>query len=135
MAEDQTEDARPYPPARSGAHAVLHLSPALAGRTGVDDCASVFLQRDLLHLCPCSDRLLRDRSKPDRMVHFALRGRQFPWAAVAWPAVRYAGTPRDDHAHLCGVGRSACAFGLSVCDRGVERADPAYCMDGNRFLR
>src|SRR6185437_15118147 len=50
LAEDQAEDARPHSAARGGAHAVLALPPACAGRIGADDRAGVFLQRDLFHL-------------------------------------------------------------------------------------
>src|SRR4029077_13793658 len=98
------------------------------------DCASVCLQRDLLHLCAGLDRLLRNRRQPDRVVPPALRGREFPWAAVARPAVRHPGTPRHDYAHLRDIGRSAGAFGLPVLDRRDERAGPDYRMDGNLFF-
>src|ERR1700686_2454111 len=135
LSEDQAQNARSHAAARGGAHAVPCLSPALAGRIGLDDRASVFLQRDLLYLCAGLDRLLRHRSEPDRLVHPPLRGWPFPWAAGAPPAGRYARTPRDDYAHLWRIGRSARAFGLSVFDRRVERADPDYRMDGNLFFR
>ncbi len=63
VAENQTEDARSHAAARGGAHAVLALSPALAGRAGADDRAGVFLQRDLLHLRAGADRFLRHRRR------------------------------------------------------------------------
>ena len=69
--------------------------------------------------------------EPGRLVHPAVRGRQFPRAAAARPAVRHAGTPRHDYAHLWRFGRSARAFGLSVRDRRVERADPDHRLDGD----
>ena len=105
------------PLARGGADAVLGLSPAFAGRPGADDRAGVFLQRDLLHLRAGADRLLRHPGQSCRLVHPAVRGRQFSGAAAARPAVRYARPPRDDHVHLWCLGRAARAVGLSVLDR------------------
>ena len=87
--KDQAEDARPYPAARGGAHAVLGLPPARAGRTGADDRAGVLLQCDLFHLCAGADRFLRNRVGPGRLVHPALRGRQLPRPAAAGAAVRH----------------------------------------------
>ena len=54
---------------------------------------------------------------PGRMVHPALRGRQFPRPAAAGPAVRHLGAPRDDCVHLRGFGRAAGAVRISVRDR------------------
>ena len=73
-------------------------------------------------------------AEPGRLVHPALRGRQFPGTAVARPAVRYAGTPHHDHAHLWRLRRAAGAVGLSVLDRRVERADPDHRLDGDLLL-
>ena len=110
---------RDHTPLREVAHTLFsRLSPALAGRTGADDRAGVFLQRDLLHLCAGADRFLRHRVEPGRLVHPALRGRQFPRAAAARPAVRHAGTPGDDCVHLWRFGRSAGAV-RAICSRSA----------------
>ena len=125
---------RDHTPLREVAHTlVLALSPAFAGRAGADDRAGVLLQRDLLHLRAGPDRLLRHRRQPDRLVHPALRGRQFPRAVAARPAVRHARPPRHDCAHLWHVGRAAGAVRLSVLDRAIERRDPDRRMDGRSF--
>ena len=63
------------PLARGRAHAVLRLSPALAGRAGADGRAGVLLQRDLLHLRAGADRFLRHR-RPTRSA-----GIMLPFAA------------------------------------------------------
>ena len=44
--------------------------------------------------------VLRGPIERHRMVHAAVRGRQFPRAAGAGQAVRHAGTAADDHRHL-----------------------------------
>ena len=49
-----------------------------------------------------------------RLVHAAVRGRQFPRAAGAGQAVRHAGTAADDHRHLRAVRRPDGADRLAV---------------------
>ena len=63
-------------------------------------------------------------AEPGRLVHPAVRGRQFPRAAAARPAVRHAGPPRHDRVHLWRFRRAAGAVGLSVLDRRAERRRP-----------
>ena len=67
---------------------------------------------------------------PGRMVHPAVRGRQFSRPAAAGAAVRHRGTPGDDCLHLRGFGRAAGADRISVRDRRAERADPDHRLDG-----
>ena len=65
-------DARSHAASRSRAHAVLDLSPALAGRARADGRAGVLLQRDLLHLRAGADRFLRHR-RPTRSAGTSCR--------------------------------------------------------------
>ena len=62
--------------------------------------------------------------EPGRLVHPAVCGRQFFRTAAARPAVRYAGTARDDRVHLWRLGRAAGAVGLSVFDRRARARRP-----------
>ena len=135
LAENKIEDAQPHAAWRGGSHAVSPLSPALAGWSGADDRAGVFLQRDLLHLRAGADRFLRHRLEPGRLVSAAVRGRQFSGAAAARTAVRHARTTDHDHADLWRFRYSAGHIGLSVRDRRAERADPDHRLDGDFLLR
>ena len=66
------------------------LSPPDLRRPHADGGAGLLLQRDLLHLCACVDEFLRGRRRRRRLVHPALRRRQFSRSRRAWPAVRHA---------------------------------------------
>ena len=57
----------------------VHRQRTLVGARA-DGGAGVLLQRDLLHLCAGADRLLRHPVRARRLVHPAVRGRQFPRA-------------------------------------------------------
>src|SRR5262249_12737727 len=77
-----------------------HSSPAHARRSLPDGVTSLFLQRDLLHLRARPHCLLWHQVGSGRLVHLAVRGGQFPRAALPRPAVRYGRTPRHDRHHL-----------------------------------
>ena len=73
------------------------------GRLEPDGCAGVLLQRHLLHLRAHPDRLLRHRRRSGRLVHPALRSRQFPRAAWFW-----AGSSTRSAAGRCLPSRMPC---------------------------
>src|ERR1700722_9061170 len=135
MAKAEIADARSYAAAGSRAYVVRCLSAAFNGRLGVDGRASLLLQRDLLHLRARPDRLLRDRSQPDRLVYPAFCRGEFLRTAGSRAAVRHLGTPPDDYADLWDLGHPACALGLSFCDRRTGCENPDYRMDGALLLR
>ncbi len=82
------------------ARAVHRLPPPHRARRRADGGAGVLLQRGVLHLRADPQAVLRDPVRRHRLVHAAVRGRQFPRAAGAGQAVRHAGTAADDHRHL-----------------------------------
>ena len=55
---------------------------------------------------------------PGRLVHPAVRGRQFPRPAAAGAAVRHAGAPRDDCVHLRRF-RACCWRCPAICSRSA----------------
>ena len=59
-----------------------------------------------------------------RLVHPAVRGRQFPRAAAARAAVRRARAPADDRVHLHHVGRAAGRSAATLFAQGTARARP-----------
>ena len=97
--------------------------------------AGVLLQRDLLHLRAGADRLLRHPGEPGRLVHPAVRGRQFPRAAAARPAVRRDRPPADDRLHLHHVGRAAGGQRLPVRAGRAQRRAADAGLDGDLLLR
>ena len=102
--------ARPHPhaAARGGSDAA---SRSQRQRTCVglepDGGAGILLQRHLLHLCAHPDGLLRRPCRPGRLVHPAVRGRQFPGPAPPRAPVRHARPPADARLHLCDLRRAA----------------------------
>ena len=99
---------------RGRRHVVLRPAPAHVRGPGADGGASVFLQRDLLHLCAGPDRLLRHPCRSRRLVPAAVRSRQFSRAGPARPAVRHRRPPADDRLDLCALRRAARRLRLSV---------------------
>ncbi len=106
-----------------------------AGRARADGGAGVLLQRDLLHLCAGADRLLRHPRRSGRLVHPAVRGRQFPRAGAARPAVRHHRPPADDRLDLRDLRRAARGRRLSVRDRHLVGDRPDRRLDGDLLLR
>ena len=63
----------------------------------------------------------------DRLVHAALRARQFPRAAAARAAVRHDRPQADDRRHLCAVGHAAGDRRLAVPRGPARRRDADRC--------
>ena len=85
---------RSHTPLREVAHTLFstYRQRSMVG-TGADGRAGVLLQRHLLHLRAGADRFLRHRRQPCRLVHPAVRGRQFSRARCcsAVCSIRWAG--------------------------------------------
>src|SRR6266550_8835777 len=80
------------------------LSEARRAGARADGVAGLLLQRDLLLLCAGADPLLRRAVGCDRLVHAALRDRQFHGAIAARTAVRHARAQANDRLHLRDLG-------------------------------
>ena len=111
------------------------LSAARGSRRRADVGAGVFLQRDLLFLCPGPDPVLRRRGGVGRLVHPAVCAWQLPRSADARPAVRHRRPQADDRRHLRAFGRLAGGRRLAVPREPARRGPARLCAGpGSSFL-
>ena len=119
----------PHRPRRGDPQPVLGASPPGPGGAQPDGRPGLLLQRDLLHLRPRADGFLRRPGGQRRLVHPALRRRQFPGSPAAGALLRHGGPQAHDRRHLYPL-RPAAGASAAISSSRASSAPPARRSPG-----